>query len=82
MNGDYDAVFEGIKIAVCNGAEDDKLVAAEKSNLFFGTNLIDDTTNIALLDMAPLNGSLNTRLIARFTGGVQVGIGADVVFVA
>ena len=82
MNGDYDAVFEGIKIAVCNGAEDDKLVAAEKSNLFFGTNLIDDTTNITLLDMAPLNGSLNTRLIARFTGGVQVGIGADVVLVA
>jgi len=82
MNGDYDAVFEGIKIAVCNGAEDDKLVAAEKSNLFFGTDLVSDATNIALLDMAPLNGSLNTRLIARFTGGVQVGIGADVVFVA
>ena len=82
MNGDYDAVFEGIKIAVCNGCEDDKLVCAEKSNLFFGTNLIDDTTNITLLDMAPLNGSLNTRLIARFTGGVQVGIGADVVLVA
>lgn len=82
MNGDYDAVFEGIKLAVCNGAEDDKLVCAEKSNLFFGTDLISDTTNIALLDMAPLNGSLNTRLIARFTGGVQVGIGADVVFVS
>lgn len=82
MNGDYDAVFEGIKIAVCNGCEDDKFVMAEKSNLFFGTNLIDDTTNITLLDMAPLNGSLNTRLIARFTGGVQVGIGADVVLVA
>ena len=82
MNGDYDAVFEGIKIAVCNGAEDDKLVCAEKSNLFFGTDLVSDSTNIALLDMSPLNGSLNTRLIARFTGGVQVGIGADVVLVA
>ena len=82
MNDSYQPFFEGIKIAVCNGCEDDKLVAAEKSNLFFGTNLIDDTTNITLLDMAPLNGSLNTRLIARFTGGVQVGIGADVVFVA
>jgi len=82
MNNDYDAVFEGIKIAVCNGCEDDKLVAAEKSNLFFGTDLVSDATNIALLDMAPLNGSLNTRLIARFTGGVQVGIGADVVLVA
>jgi len=82
MNGDYDAVFEGIKIAVCNGAEDDKLVCAEKSNLFFGTDLVSDTTNIALLDMSATTGSLNTRLIARFTGGVQVGIGADVVLVA
>ena len=82
MNGDYDAVFEGIKIAVCNGAEDDKMVVAEKSNLFFGTDLVSDSTNITLLDMAPLDGSLNTRLIARFTGGVQVGIGADVVLVA
>lgn len=82
MNGDYDAVFEGIKLAVCNGAEDDKLVCAEKSNLFFGTDLISDTTNLTLLDMAPVTGSLNTRLIARFTGGTQVGIGADVVLVS
>tara|TARA_B110000285_G_scaffold49983_1_gene56766 strand:- start:207 stop:1124 length:918 start_codon:yes stop_codon:yes gene_type:complete len=82
MNGDYDAVFEGIKIAVCNGAEDDKLVCAEKSNLFFGTDLISDTTNIQMLDMSGVTGSQNTRLIARFTGGTQVGIGADVVFVS
>ena len=81
MNGDYDAVFEGIKLAVCNGAEDDKLVCAEKSNLFFGTDLISDSTNIQLLDQSHV-GSLNTRLIARFTGGTQVGIGADVVFVS
>jgi len=82
MNDSYQPFFEGIKIAVCNGFEDDKLVAAEKSNLFFGTDLISDSTNITMLDMAPLNGSLNTRLIARFTGGVQVGIGADVVLAA
>jgi len=81
MNGDYDAVFEGIKLAVCNGCEDDKLVCAEKSNLFFGTDLISDSTNIQLLDQSHV-GSLNTRLIARFTGGTQVGIGADVVLVA
>lgn len=81
MNGDYDAVFEGIKLAVCNGAEDDKLVCAEKSNLFFGTDLLSDSVNIQLLDQAA-TGSLNTRLIARFTGGTQVGIGADVVFVS
>ena len=82
MNGDYDAVFEGIKIAVCNGFENDKLVAGEKSNFFFGTDLLSDSTNIQLLDMSGITGSQNIRLIARFTGGTQVGIGADVVLVS
>tara|TARA_R110001599_G_scaffold260976_1_gene461345 strand:- start:251 stop:499 length:249 start_codon:yes stop_codon:yes gene_type:complete len=82
MNNDYDAVFEGIKIAVCNGCENDKLVAAEKSNLFFGTDLLSDSTNIQMLDMSGITGSQNLRLIARFTGGTQVGIGADVVLVS
>jgi len=82
MNGDYDAVFEGIKLAVCNGMLDDQLVCAEKSNLYYGTDLLSDTTRIDLLDMRPLNGSQNLRLVARFTGGTQVGIGADVVLVS
>jgi hypothetical protein len=82
MNGDYDAVFEGIKIAVCNGMKDDVLVAAEKSNLFFGTDLLSDQTRIQLLDMSQLDGSDNMRLVARYSGGTQVGIGADTVLVS
>jgi len=82
MNGDYDAVFEGIKIAVCNGMKDDVLVAAEKSNLFFGTDLLSDQTRIQLMDMANLDGSDNMRLVARYSGGTQVGIGADTVLVS
>jgi hypothetical protein len=82
MNGDYDAVFEGIKIAVCNGMKDDVLVAAEKSNLFFGTDLLSDQTRIQLMDMSQLDGSDNMRLVARYSGGTQVGIGADTVLVS
>ena len=82
MNDDYTKVFEGIRLAVCNGMLDDQLVCAEKSNLYYGTDLLSDTTRIDLLDMRPLNGSQNIRLVARFTGGVQVGIGADVVLVS
>ena len=79
MNGDYDAVFEGIKLAVCNGMKDDVLIAAEISNLFFGTDLLSDQTRIQMLDMANLDGSDNIRVVARYSGGTQVGIGADVV---
>jgi len=82
MNGDYDAVFEGIKLAVCNGMKDDVLVAAERSNLFFGTDLLSDQTRISMLDMANLDGSDNMRVVARYSGGTQVGIGADTVLVS
>jgi len=79
MNGDYEPVFEGYKIAVCPGMVDNQLVAAEKSNLFYGTDLLSDATRITLMDMAALDGSDNMRLVARYSGGVQTGVGADIV---
>ena len=82
MNGDYDAVFEGIKLAVCTGMSNDVLVAAEKSNLYFGTDLLSDQVSINLLDLSLIDGSSNLRLLARYSGGVQVGIGADCVLVS
>lgn len=79
MNNDYEATFEGIKLSVVYGMPDNKLVAAQKSNLFFGTDLISDTTQVKMLDMSPLDGSENLRFVAKYSGGVQVGIGAEVV---
>ena len=80
MNGDYVPVFEGITIQPCPGMPDNQMVAAETSNLFFGTDLISDMgASIKMLDMSNLDGSDNLRVVAKFSGGVQVGIGADVV---
>jgi len=79
MNGDYEPVFEGYKIAVCPGMLDNQAIAAEKSNLFYGTDLLSDATRITLMDMAQLDGSDNMRLVARYSGGVQTGVGADIV---
>jgi hypothetical protein len=79
MNGDYEPVFEGYKIAVCPGMADNQLVMAEKSNMFFGTDLLSDATRISILDMANLDGSDNMRLVARYSAGVQTGVGADIV---
>ena len=80
MNGDYVPVFEGYKIAPCNGMANDQLVIAQKSNLFYGTDLLSDATRIQLLDMTNVNGSDNIRTVARFSGGVQLGVGADIVW--
>jgi len=79
MNNDYEAMFEGIRLAVVYGMPDDKLVAAQVSNLYFGTDLVSDTTQVKMLDMSPLDGSENLRFVAKYSGGVQVGIGAEVV---
>jgi len=79
MNGDYIPMFEGITIQPCPGMPDNQLVAAETSNLFYGTDLLSDDTNIKMLDMTSLDGSDNMRVVAKFSGGVQIGIGADAV---
>tara|TARA_R110002012_G_scaffold67049_2_gene174988 strand:- start:1295 stop:2212 length:918 start_codon:yes stop_codon:yes gene_type:complete len=79
MNGDYEPVFEGYKIAVCPGMLDNQLVAAQKSNMFFGTDLLSDSTRISLLDMSSVSGSDVIRLVARYSAGVQTGVGADIV---
>jgi hypothetical protein len=79
MNGDYVPMFEGYKIAVCNGMTTNEIVIAQKSSLFFGTDLLSDATRITLMDMAALDGSDNMRLVARYSAGVQSGVGADIV---
>ena len=77
--GQYTPEFEGVKIAVCSGMVDDKMCAAQRSNLFFGTDLLSDHTEIRMLDMGDLDGSDNIRVVAKFTGGVQHAQGGDIV---
>jgi hypothetical protein len=54
-------------------------IAAQKSNLFFGTALMSDKNEVKVLDMADLDGSQNVRIIMRYTAGVQFGIIGDIV---
>ena len=71
--------FEGINIFVAKGLADNTAVAAQKSNLFFGTGLLDDRNEVKVIDMADLDGSQNVRVVMRYTAGVQHGIGSDIV---
>jgi hypothetical protein len=72
--------FDGVKLFVANGLADNVAVAAEKSNLYFGTGLLSDHNEVKVIDMADLDGSQNVRVIMRFTSGVQYGIGGDIVY--
>lgn len=75
-----DLAFDGVKLFVCSGLSDNTMVAAQKSNLFFGTGLLADHNEVKLIDMADLDGSQNVRVVMRFTAAVQFGIGADIVY--
>ena len=71
--------FDGVRIFVANGLADNTAMAAEKSNLYFGTGLLSDHNEVKVIDMADIDGSQNVRIVMRFTAGVQYGIGSDIV---
>ena len=72
--------FDGIKVVLASGLSASQMVATLKSNLYFGTGLLNDQNEIKVLDMADLDGSKNVRFIARYTAGVQIAVLEDVVF--
>ena len=75
-----DLMFDGVKIFVANGLSNNYIVAAEKSNLFFGTGLLDDRNEVKVIDMADIDGSQNVRVVMRFTAGVQYAQVTDIVY--
>ena len=74
--------FGGIPIFVARGMSDNTMIAAESSNLFFGTGLLSDYNEVRVIDQTPIDGSQNVRIVMRFTAAVQIGVGADVVYYA
>ena len=71
--------FDGVNVIMAKGLSDNTAVAAQKSNLFFGTGLLDDRNEVKVIDMADIDGSQNVRVVMRYTAGVQAGVGSDIV---
>lgn len=71
--------FDGVKIFVANGLAANTAIAAEKSNLFFGTGLLSDQNEVKVIDMSDVDGSQNVRVVLRFSAAVQYGIVEDIV---
>jgi len=71
--------FDGVKIFVANGLANNYMMAAQKSNLFFGTGLLNDMNEVRLIDQAEVTGAQTVNVIMRFTAAVQYGIGSEIV---
>ena len=80
--GQTEMNFQGIKLFATGGLGDNTILASQASNLFFGTGLLDDRNEVKVIDMADLDGSQNVRVVMRYTAGVQIGVGSDVVLYA
>ena len=74
--------FDGVEIVVSKGMADNTMIAAEKSNLFFGTGLLNESQEVRTIDMQEVDGSMNVRVILRYTAGVQYGEVTDIVLYA
>ena len=78
--GEKPSNFQGIEIVLCPGMIAGSIVAAQKSNLHFGTGLMSDYNEVRVLDMAKLDGSQNFRIIMRYTADTEFGIGNEIVY--
>jgi hypothetical protein len=72
-NGQYE-------ILECPGMSSSTMVMWQKSNAWFGTNLLDQWNNVALLDMYDKDLSDNVRFAASFFAGVQYGFGNEIAY--
>lgn len=75
-----DLNYDGVKVAMVYGLGANEMVAAQKSNLYFGTGLLSDHNEVKVIDMGDMDGSQNVRIIMRFTAGIQYGFGSEVVY--
>ena len=71
--------FDGVQLVVAKGLANGTAVAAQKSNLFFGTGLLNEANEARTIDMQDVDGSMNVRVILRYTAGVQYGEVTDIV---
>jgi hypothetical protein len=74
--------FDGIPVVVAQGLPAHSMMAAQKSNMFFGTGLLSDTNSVQVIDTSETLGDRNLRVVMRFTAAVQMGINSDVVIYA
>ena len=75
--GDKPLNYMGYAMVACPGMLNDRIIAARKSNLFFGTNTMTDMTSVRVIDRTPIDGSDNVRITMRYSAGVQAGIIAE-----
>jgi len=74
-----DVFFDGVKVFVANGMDNNKAILTPSSNLHFATGLLSDLNEVKVLDMADVDGSQNVRVVMRFILDAKYGFAEDIV---
>lgn len=74
-----DVMFDGIPLKVATGMTDNVAICTYKDNLYFGTGILSDHTEVRVLDMAEIDLSDNVRIAMKLTAAVQIANPEDVV---
>jgi len=72
--------FDGIKIFMAEGLANDRMLAAQISNLYYGVSLLSDTQEARVIDVSQYDGSDNVRVVMRMAAGAQIGVASDVIY--
>lgn len=74
-----DVYFDGISVFMANGLAANTAIATTVSNLHFATGLLNETQEARVIDMRPIDGSQNYRVVMRFTADAKYGFAEDMV---
>ena len=72
--------FLGIKIIVAGGMSDNKIVAAQQSNLLLITDLMSDFEEVLVLPQRSVTGAPVVRMVGDFKFGVDFIYGGEIVY--
>ena len=72
--------FDGIKIFMAEGLPNDRMIAAQISNLYYGVSLLSDKQEARVMDVSQYDGSDNVRVGMRMAAGAQIGVAEDVIY--
>lgn len=72
--------FAGLPVVEAAGLASSEMVAALPDNLWFGTGIMNDQNTVKVIDQADIDGSDNVKFVAKFSAGVQYGIGSEIVY--
>jgi hypothetical protein len=77
--GQQELYFDGIPVVHCPGMTSTDMLASTKENLIFGSSLYSELNQASIIDMGPIDGSQNSRVILRGSAGVAIAQGSEVV---